>query len=186
MGRSFLGGRAAAGGTTVRWIWIDGFVEFQSGHRAVAVKNVSLAEEHLHDCYPGLPIMPPPLMIEGMAQTAGILVGEARGFAEKVILAKIRQARFERRVVPGDRLRYQADIEVINEAGAATKGEVFCNDRPIGRVDLFFSHVDQNVSGLQFPEENFVFTEQFKGLLASFQQGLGQSKDGPKKEEPLP
>ena len=170
----------------MRWIWIDGFVEFQSGRRAVAVKNVSLAEEHLHDAYPGLPVMPPPLMIEGMAQTAGILVGQARNFAEKVILAKIRRARFDRRVVPGDRLRYEAEIETINEAGAATRGQVFCNDRLIGRVDLFFSHVDRNVSGLQFPEENFVFTDQFKGLLASVQGGPGQPDDRPRKEESLP
>jgi 3-hydroxyacyl-[acyl-carrier-protein] dehydratase len=166
----------------MRWIWIDGFVEFEHGHRAVAVKNVSLAEEHLHHKYPGLPIMPPPLMIEGMAQTAGILVGEARNFAEKVILAKIRKARFERRVVAGDQLRYEAEIETINAAGAATAGEVYCNNQPIGRVDLFFSHVDQNMSGLQFPEENFVFTEQFKSLLASFRDGLEEPDNLPDRE----
>ncbi|UCG33576.1 MAG: hypothetical protein JSU68_02870 [Phycisphaerales bacterium] len=167
----------------MRWIWIDGFEQFESGRRAVAVKNISLAEEHLHHKYPGLPLMPPPLMIEGMAQTAGILVGEARSFAEKVILAKIRKARFEGRVVPGDRLRYEAEIETINEAGAATKGKVFCNDRPIGRIDLFFSHVDQNLSGLQFPKENFVFTDQFRALLASIQGDLERPKDRPQEEE---
>ena len=167
----------------MRWIWIDGFVEFDSGRRAVAVKNVSQAEEYLHDTYPGWPVMPPPLMIEGMAQTAGILVGEARDFAEKVILAKIRRARFDRRVVPGDRLRYEAEIEIINDAGAATRGQVFCNDRPIGRVDLFFSHVDRNMSGLQFPEENFVFGEQFKGLLARVRAGLQEGAAGAEKEE---
>ena len=68
----------------MRWIWIDKFVEFDSGKRAVAVKNVTLAEEHLHDYVPGFPIMPECLMIEAMAQTAGILVGEAGDFKEKV------------------------------------------------------------------------------------------------------
>jgi 3-hydroxyacyl-[acyl-carrier-protein] dehydratase len=48
-----------------------------------------LAEEHLHDLYPAFPIVPHSLIVEGMAQTAGILVGEARNFEEKVILAKI-------------------------------------------------------------------------------------------------
>ena len=80
----------------MRWIWIDKFVEFESGRRAVAVKNVTLAEEHLHDHFPGYPVMPPSLMIEGMAQTAGILVGEARNFSEKVILAKVKRATFNR------------------------------------------------------------------------------------------
>ncbi|MCH8854053.1 MAG: beta-hydroxyacyl-ACP dehydratase, partial [Planctomycetes bacterium] len=64
----------------MRWIWIDKFIEFQPGERAVAVKNVSRAEDHLHDLYPAYPIMPASLIIEGMAQTAGILVGQARNF----------------------------------------------------------------------------------------------------------
>ena len=61
----------------MRWIWIDKFIAFESGKRAVALKNVTMAEEHLHDHFPGFPVMPEALMIEGMAQTAGILVGEA-------------------------------------------------------------------------------------------------------------
>ena len=68
----------------MRWVWIDKFTDFQSGERATAVKNVSLAEEHLHDHFPGWPVMPASLIVEGMAQTAGILVGEARKFEEKV------------------------------------------------------------------------------------------------------
>ena len=75
----------------MRWIWIDKFIEFHSGESAVALKNVTLAEEHLHDHFPGFPIMPECLCIEAMAQTAGILVGEARKFQEKVILAKIQK-----------------------------------------------------------------------------------------------
>ena len=79
----------------MRWIWIDAFVDFESGQRASAVKNITLAEEYLHDHFPGYPVMPACLLIEGMAQTAGILVGESRSFAENVILAKIRKAEFE-------------------------------------------------------------------------------------------
>jgi len=80
----------------MRWMWIDRILELEHGRRCVAVKNVSLAEEHLHDHFPGTPVMPGSLMIEGMAQTAGILVGHARDFKEKVILAKIGKAVFER------------------------------------------------------------------------------------------
>lgn len=149
----------------MRWIWIDKFVEFESGKRAVSVKNVSLAEEHLHDHFPGYPVMPASLMVEGMAQTAGILVGEARQFAEKVILAKIRRARFDREVLPGDQITYEATVERIDDAAAYTVGRVLCNGQPIGEVDIVFSHIDQNMSGLDFPKENFVFTDQFKMLL---------------------
>lgn len=152
----------------MRWIWIDKFIEFESGTRAVAVKNVTMAEEHLHDQYPGYPMMPVSLMIEGMAQTAGILVGEARDFAEKVILAKIKQAVFTSEALPGQQLRYEANVELISAEAASTTGRVFCDGQEIGRVDLIFSHVDKNMRGLDLPEENFVFTEEFKSLLSMY------------------
>ena len=152
----------------MRWIWIDRFIEFVPGKRAVALKNVSLAEEHLHDHWEAYPIMPASLMVEGMAQTAGILVGQARNFSEKVVLAKIAKAEFSDVAVPGDQITYQAEIETIAPEAAATKGVVLCNGKQIGVVDLMFSHVDQNMAGLKFPEENFVFTGQFERLVAQF------------------
>jgi len=152
----------------MRWIWIDRFVEFEPGRRAVAIKNLTLAEEHLHDHFPGFPVMPASLMIEGMAQTAGILVGHARGFREKVILAKIKKAKVDDLARPGDQLRYEATIEPLADAGAATVGKIYCNGQPFGMVDLFFSHIDQNMKGLKFPDENFVFTDQFKSLLRMY------------------
>ncbi len=152
----------------MRWIWFDRFEQFESGRRAVAVKNVSLAEDHLHDHFPGMPIMPASLMIEGMAQTAGILVGEARQFREKVILAKVKRAVFHALVLPGDQLRYEAQIETLTDSAAATTGTIRRGDQPIGEVEIVFSHVDQNMSGLEFPEHNFVFTEQFMSLLKTY------------------
>ena len=116
----------------MRWIWIDKFTEFTPRTSATAVKNVTLAEEHLHDLYPAFPIVPHSLIVEGMAQTAGILVGEARGFAEKVILAKIGRATFHRLVRPGDTiLSTTPSIEQLNETGASIAGTV---ETSAGRV----------------------------------------------------
>ncbi len=154
----------------MRWIWFDRFETFVPGERAVAVKNVSLAEDHLHDHFPGFPVQPASLMIEGMAQTAGILVGDARGFGEKVILAKIKRATFHCLVRPGDQIRYDARIEQISDSGAMTHGEIRRGDELVGEVDLVFSHIDQNLSGLEFPQENFVFTEDFMALLQTYTQ----------------
>ena len=149
----------------MRWIWIDKFVEFKSGESAVSIKNVTLAEEHLHDHFPGFPIMPECLMIEAMAQTAGILVGEAKNFQEKVILAKIKKAVFHDFARPGDTLRLSARIESIAPEAASTTGNITCGDKLIADIDLMFSHIDQNLAGKEFPEENFVFTDMFKSLL---------------------
>jgi len=166
----------------MRWMWIDRIVELVPRQRLVAIKNVSLAEEHLHDHFPAqpgeggrgaIPVMPMSLIIEGMAQTAGILVGHAEGFREKVILAKVGLAEIERDATPGTTLRYTATIVQMDRQGASTQGTVELLDhsrpqdgfRPIGRIDLMFSHIDQNMAGLEFPEHNFVFGESFKTLL---------------------
>ena len=149
----------------MRWIWIDKFVEFHSGERAVAIKNVTLAEEHLHDHFPGFPVMPESLMIEAMAQTSGILVGEAKDFKEKVILAKVKKAIFFDYVTAGDTIKLEAKIESIAPEAASTSGKITLEEKLIAEIDLMFSHIDQNLAGKEFPEENFVFTDMFKSLL---------------------
>ena len=153
----------------MRWIWIDKFTEFTSRQSATAIKNVSLAEEHLHDLYPAFLIVPHSLIVEGMAQTAGILVGEARNFEEKVILAKIGKATFHRLVRPGETITFAARVQQLNEQGASIEGRVTVGSGdPVADIELMFSHIDQNMAGLKFPEHNFVFTEQFTELLKSF------------------
>lgn len=152
----------------MRWIWIDKFVEFTPRVSATAIKNVTLAEEHLHDLYPAFPIVPHSLIVEGMAQTAGILVGEARNFAEKVILAKIGRATFFRLTRPGDTLSFSARIDQLSEQGASVSGTVTAGGEKVAEIELMFSHIDQNLAGLEFPEHNFVFTEQFTELLKAY------------------
>lgn len=158
-------------------MWIDRVVELETGKRLVAIKNVSLAEEHLHDHFaasgdtPALPVMPASLIIEGMAQSAGILVGHAEGFREKVILAKVSRAELSCDAPAGITIRYTATVERMDEAGASTSGVVEFLDAATGRaeevgtIDLMFAHIDHNRSGVVFPEHNFVFGEGFKTLL---------------------
>ena len=159
------------------WRWIDQIIEYEAGARLVTVKNVTRAEEHLADHFGAegdlgaFAVMPASLMIEGMAQTAGLLVGATGGFAEKVILAKIVKARFDDDVLPAQVLRYTATLDRFDAAGASTQGVIHRMRFPdetweaIGSVDLIFSHLDQNLAGATFPEENFVFSEGFKSLL---------------------
>jgi 3-hydroxyacyl-[acyl-carrier-protein] dehydratase len=162
----------------MRWIWIDKFEKFEPGAAAVAVKNVSLAEDHLHDHFPGFPVMPGSLMIEGMAQTAGILVGAARNFQEKVILAKIGKASFTRLVRPGEQIVYSAKIVNVNEQGAAIEGTITARtstggqtaEVAVGSVDMMFSHIDNNMSGMKFPDFNFVFNSQFMELFETYRR----------------
>ncbi len=164
----------------MRWMWIDRIVDLVPDERLVAIKNVTLAEDHLHDHFAAegdlgpLPVFPAPFIIEGMAQTAGILVGSLRDFREKVLLAKIAVARFEREVFPGQTIRYDAELERIDAAGAATKGTLSVRSsdanewEDLGVVDLMFSHADNALSAtLDLPEHNFVFGENMTLLMES-------------------
>lgn len=170
----------------MRWMWIDRVVELERGKRMVAVKNVSLAEEHLHDHFASdekaglsaLPVMPACFIIEGMAQTGGVLFGHANDFAFNVVLAKISRAELAREATPGCTLRYTAEIERMDAVGASVKGSVELMDHAkssdgfvrIGAIELMFSNLDNNmgqagVPGVDFPVGNFVFGESFKTLL---------------------
>jgi 3-hydroxyacyl-[acyl-carrier-protein] dehydratase len=113
--------------------------------------------------------MPLSLVIEGVAQTGGILVGESRDFKEKVVLAKVKRAGFDGMVLPGSQLRYDVRMDSISNEAAQVTGTVFCDGERFGEVEIMFSHADQNMSGLNLPAENFVFTEEFIALLGTYQ-----------------
>lgn len=183
----------------MRWMWIDRVIELKPRERLVAIKNVSLAEEHLHDHFAadaerGLgaaPVMPGSLMLEGMAQTGGVLVGHAENFAYNVVLAKINRAEISVDATAGDTLRYTAVIERMDAIGATVKGTIHrlrhatvhaarsngaavTGDgwEQIGSVEMMFSHLDNNMggggqAGRDYPARNFVFGESFKTLLTS-------------------
>src|SRR5271156_7095424 len=109
----------------MRWLWIDRFLEFKSGKSARAVKNLSLAEDYFADHFPGYPVMPACLILEGLAQTGGILVGEANDFKEKVVLAKITSAKFHREAIAGETLLYDVELLTLRPEGASVVGKVY-------------------------------------------------------------
>src|SRR5262245_62260080 len=171
----------------MRWLWIDRFLEFRRGKSARAVKNLSLAEEYFAEHFPGYPVMPAPLMLEGLAQTGGILVGEANDFKEKVVLAKIPFARFHREVLAGSVLVYDVEVLHLRPEGASVHGRVYAmkagaslSPAPeflIGEAEIFFAHLDQARSQQVFGDHNFVFSGELKHMLG-LAKVMAQSTDG--------
>ena len=160
----------------MRWLWIDRFVEFRShkdprGGAARAVKNLSLAEDVFADHFPGYPVMPGCLILEGLAQTGGILVGEANDYQQKVVLAKIPWARFFKEALAGQQLIYDVELLHLREEGASVKGRVSALDPPaqegevIAEAEIFFAHLDQSRSQQLFGDHNFVFSGELKHML---------------------
>ena len=109
----------------MRWLWIDRFLAFQRGQSARAIKNLSLAEDLFEHHFPGFPVMPAALILEGLVQSGGILVGEANDFKEKVVLAKITSARFAREAVAGEALLYDTELLTLRPEGASIVGKVY-------------------------------------------------------------
>ena len=157
----------------MRWYWIDRFLEFESGRYAKAVKNVSLAEEYLHDHFPGYPVLPKSLIIEGIAQTGGLLVSEINNFREKVVLAKVPRAAFYEEVLPGDQLIYTATIQFVAKDGAIVKGVSHKEGRLQAEMEIFFAHLnDRNQDSLFDPE---TFLRMMRMLRA---YDVGHAADG--------
>lgn len=136
----------------MRWFWIDRFVEFESGRRAVAIKNVSLVEEEIDKYMPSFPIFPHSLVIEGIAQTAGLLAGEHTGFDARVVLAKISNAKFHGVARPGDTLRYTATMTNISDDAASASATAHIGDRLFAEVELLFAHLTDRVQGRELFE----------------------------------
>ena len=95
-------------------LMIDRVLECEPGKRILALKNVTNNEPQFTGHFPGRPIMPGVLMLEAMAQAAGILVFRTRGDKADgntvYYLAGIDEARFKKPVVPGDRIEIEATI----------------------------------------------------------------------------
>ena len=167
----------------MRWIWIDRFTAFESGKSATAVKCLSAAEDHFAEHFPGFPVMPASLILEGLAQTGGILVGEANQFREKVVLAKVPFAKFHRDAMPGEMLTYTAEIVNLRPEGAVVTGRVTSGSILVVEAEIFFAHLDQNRAGAVFGDENFVFDSGLKNLVGAAQLAAAARPVGP---APLP
>ena len=159
--------------TYVRWYWIDRFLEFESGRYAKAIKNISLAEDHLHDHFSNYPMLPNSLVIEGMAQTGGLLVCEHSKFTEKVVLAKIPKIVFHGEAVPGDTLTYTTTVEYIRTEGAMVTATAYKGEALYAEGEIVFAHLNDSRLGSLFDPETFL---RMMRLLGAFD--VGHAADG--------
>lgn len=96
------------------FLLVDRVLDWTSGQSIRGLKNVTINEPFFPGHFPGTPIMPGVLMIEAMAQLAGVLVfasaGERPGENQIYYLAGVDKARFKRPVTPGDQLIMEAEL----------------------------------------------------------------------------
>jgi 3-hydroxyacyl-[acyl-carrier-protein] dehydratase len=96
------------------FLLVDRVVELEPGKRAVGIKMVTANEPQFTGHFPGRPIMPGVLMVEALAQTAGVAILTLDEYRGKLgLFAGIDDCRFRRMVVPGDQLMLKVEIEKL-------------------------------------------------------------------------
>ncbi|OGW29353.1 MAG: 3-hydroxyacyl-[acyl-carrier-protein] dehydratase FabZ [Nitrospirae bacterium GWC2_57_13] len=94
------------------FLMLDKIVEMEPQKRIVGIKNVTINEPFFQGHFPGHPIMPGVLLLEGMAQAGGVLALLSDPEPEKKVLyfMSIDKAKFRKPVLPGDQVRFELDV----------------------------------------------------------------------------
>ncbi|MBO8126136.1 MAG: 3-hydroxyacyl-ACP dehydratase FabZ [Firmicutes bacterium] len=114
------------------FLLVDRVLELEKGQRGVGIKNLTANEAFFNGHYPDYPIMPGVLIIEALAQLAGLILLQEDGVAKESLplFAGIEKARFRRQVIPGDVLRLEVEViaqrrNYLKVSGKATvEGEI--------------------------------------------------------------
>ena len=131
------------------FLLVDRITEVVKNENLIGYKNVSISEPVFQGHFPGHPIYPGVMILEGMAQAGGILAFQSMEMtkeeaAEKVVyFMSIDKAKFRAPVKPGDKLEYH--ISVIKNKGAiwVLKGEAFVDDKLVSEAELKAMIVDK-------------------------------------------
>jgi 3-hydroxyacyl-[acyl-carrier-protein] dehydratase len=126
------------------FLLIDRIIELEAD-RVVAIKNVTANEPHFTGHFPGRPVMPGVLIVEAMAQAAGVLVlKQIPDRANKLVfLATIEDAKFRRPVVPGDQLRIEVKFLKLKPSVAKMQGTATVDGTVVAEAGMICRLVDK-------------------------------------------
>jgi 3-hydroxyacyl-[acyl-carrier-protein] dehydratase len=131
------------------FLLIDRVTDIVEKESLIGYKNVSISEQVFQGHFPGHPIYPGVMILEGLAQAGGILAFKSMNISEEEIANKvvyfmsIDKAKFRSPVKPGDRLEYR--VNVIKNKGAIwmLKGEAFVDNHLVSEAELKAMIVDK-------------------------------------------
>jgi 3-hydroxyacyl-[acyl-carrier-protein] dehydratase len=121
------------------FLLVDRIVEIEPGKRVVGIKNVTYNEPFFPGHFPGRPIMPGVLIVEAMAQTAGLLIFNSLPQEEHkkaVFFLGIDNVRFRKPVIPGDQLRMELEITRHRQSIWGFKGKALVDGNLVAEGDL--------------------------------------------------
>ncbi|MGE5237772.1 MAG: 3-hydroxyacyl-ACP dehydratase FabZ [Chloroflexota bacterium] len=101
------------------FLMVDRVTEYEPSVRAVGIKNVTINEPFFQGHFPDNPVMPGVLIVEAMAQVAGILAFKSGAEGKAVYFLSIEKVKFRKPVLPGDQLRFE--VKVVHMRGGVWK-----------------------------------------------------------------
>jgi 3-hydroxyacyl-[acyl-carrier-protein] dehydratase len=131
------------------FLLVDRVVSLEIKENIVAFRNVSISEPVFQGHFPGHPIYPGVMILEGMAQAGGLLAFQSMGLTKEEVKEKvvyfmsIDKAKFRKPVRPGDRLEYR--VSVIKQKGVIwlLEGKAFVDDELVSEAELKAMVVDK-------------------------------------------
>src|SRR5215470_4231224 len=129
------------------FLLVDRIIEYEPGKRVVGLKNVTLNEPFFAGHFPDAPVMPGVLIVEAMAQTAGVLMlASLRDREQKLVFfTGIDSAKFRKPVVPGDQLRLELDVLRLRPRYIKLRGEAFVGSQLVAEAEISSSLVDRSL-----------------------------------------
>ncbi len=119
------------------FLLVDRIVEIEPGEKVVGLKNVTINEEFFNGHFPGHPIMPGVLILEAMAQVAGVGLLDSVGGDDKVpYFAGANNVRFRKPVKPGDQLIIEANIIKLRRSIGKIKAEARVDDNLVAEAEI--------------------------------------------------